>query len=78
MKNKLNTKSINNSGQYSRNMVSKGQYSRPNILAGMEEYVVDDSAFKLSPEFLDYIEVWTVGREKLQAQSWIFLKEFSQ
>ena len=78
VKNKLNAKSINDPEQNSGNMVDKRQDSRPNILAGMEEYVVEDSTFHPSPQFLDYVDIWTVGREKFQAQSGIFLKKSCQ
>lgn len=45
VKNGLNAKSVNDSERYSSNIVNKGQNSRLNLLTGMEEYVVDDSAF---------------------------------
>jgi len=71
----IKCKVYNDREQNSGNIVNKRQDSRPNILAGMEEYVVEDSTFHPSPQFLDYVDIWTVGREKFQAQSGIFLKK---
>ena len=78
MKNKLNAKSVNDSERYSSNIVKERVYSSLNFLAGMEEDIVDDSAFQPPPQFLNYVEIWAVGRKKFQVQPGIFLKKSGQ
>ena len=49
VKNELNTKPVNDSERYRSNIAKESVYSRLDFLTGMEEDIVDDSAFQPSP-----------------------------
>lgn len=66
VKNDLNAKPINDDEGDKGNIVNKNLNSPLDIHAGMEEDIVNDSAFQPSPQSFNEIEVWAVRRQKFQ------------
>ena len=78
MKNKLNTKSINNGKRNGINIDQERANSSFDLVTGMEENVVDDGAFQPAPQFFNDVEIRAVRRQKFQVQPGIFLKKTGQ
>ena len=78
MKKDLNTKPINDDKGDRSNIVNERLNSPLDILAGMEEDVVNDSAFQPTPQFFNEIEIWAVRKQKFQVQSGICQEKIRQ